>query len=174
MAKGREGRCDNVVTDYPTTIPTPSSSDRIPPQRERCPAVRDRSKAARRRMTPMAPLSTLSFQRIGVMATHSPTIRPACPEQTVRIGHSPLASSHFDGCLPWVDGRFPWVARQHTNIGRPRDRTLSRSGSAILPCGSVAKRKLTECRKDHARWAPRAAFLALSAAMMFRQLGSRP
>jgi Helix-turn-helix domain of resolvase len=94
---------------------------------------------------------------VRVMATHSPTFRPACAEQTVRIDHSPLASSHFDGRLPWVDGRFPWVAWRRTNMGCPRDRALLSSRSAILPRGSLARRKLTEGRKDRARWARRVA-----------------
>src|SRR5215470_11546808 len=100
------------------------------------------------------------------MATHNPTIRPASAAETVRIGHSPLASSHFDGRLPSVDVRFPWVARRHTNTWCPRERALSRSRSAILPYGFVAERKLTESREDHARWARRGVFLALSAATM--------
>src|SRR5215831_13122758 len=84
--------------------------------------------------------------------------RVAADKRTAK-GHNRAV---VDGGLPWLDGRFPWVARRRTNIWCPHDRALSRSRSAMLPGGSVAQRKLTESKKDRARWAQRAAFLFLT------------
>jgi hypothetical protein len=95
--------------------------------------------------------------------------RVAADKRTAK-GHNPAKAG---GRFPWVDDRFPWVARRRTNIWCPRERVLSRSRSAMLPGGSVAKRKLTESKKDHARWAQRSAFVAPSAATMPRRLVSR-
>jgi hypothetical protein len=46
-------------------------------------------------------------------------------------------------------------ARRHTNTWCPRDRTLSRSKSAILRGGCVAQPKVTKSRKHHAPRSPR-------------------